>query len=209
MWYRRASGSSAWWTWWGSRSNRARRPVERMRSCDPSWMDLFGSSVAGWPDSWWNPASVHLPEDFGGVGWRRTWLHGLSGATAGGMDVSATRRRTTAGAFAMRVREERDDRAEAKRCGKPVIQDVLPPCRHDTNAFASPGRYVSSIATSAAQTNTAAVIQSGGGRSLMLAMEIGRVGEPGRQVRCEALQIHSLGKRWQSGCSRLSSITRL
>jgi exodeoxyribonuclease V alpha subunit len=26
------------------------------------------------------------------------------------------------------VREERDDQAEAQRCGKPVTQDVLPPC---------------------------------------------------------------------------------
>jgi exodeoxyribonuclease V alpha subunit len=39
------------------------------------------------------------------------------------------------------VREERDDQAEAQRCGKPVTQDVLPPCRHDTNAFASKGKY--------------------------------------------------------------------
>ena len=35
------------------------------------------------------------------------------------------------------VREARDDQAEAQRCGKPVTQDVLPPCQHDTNAFAS------------------------------------------------------------------------
>jgi hypothetical protein len=39
------------------------------------------------------------------------------------------------------VREARDDQAEAQRCGKPVTQDVLPPCQHDTNAFASRGQY--------------------------------------------------------------------